>query len=378
MRIAVLRERGEHECRVALVPEVVRRLISLGAEVTVEAGAGAPAHFADDEYRQAGATVAPDVPQAIEAADLLVAVGPPPEAFVEGLRPQAALVAMFQPHDHIALVERCRTGRVTAFSLELVPRISRAQSMDALSSQATVSGYRAVLVAADRLPKFFPLLMTAAGTIPPAKVLVLGAGVAGLQAIATARRLGALVRANDIRASSREEVESLGATFVELELEAQGGSGGYAREVSEDFLSRQRALIASEVRMADAVITTASVPGRRAPVLVTGDMVTEMSPGSVIVDLAAETGGNCELSIAGEDVVTRGVTIVGAQNLPSQMPTHASFLYARNVAEFARLLAPTGELALDFDDEIVTASCITHDGHVRHEPTRALLEEETT
>jgi NAD(P) transhydrogenase subunit alpha len=248
--------------------------------------------------------------------------------------------------------------------------------MDALSSQATVTGYRAGLIAADRLPRFFPMFMTAAGTVPPAKVLVLGAGVAGLQAIATARRLGAVVRAYDVRPAARDEVRSLGAHFVELELETQEGQGGYAAAQSEEFLDRQRELIGNEVEVADAVITTAAIPGRRAPLLVTAAMVERMKPGSVVVDLAAETGGNCELSEPGEDVVVNGVTVYGASNLASTMATHASFLYARNIAEVLGLFVSEGAFAPDFGDEIITGTCVTYGGEVRHEPTRLLLEGE--
>jgi len=272
-------------------------------------------------------------------------------------------------------VKALATKGVTAFSLDLLPRISRAQSMDALSSQATVSGYLAALAAAERLPKFFPMFMTAAGTVPPAKVLVLGAGVAGLQAIATARRLGSQVRAYDVRTAAKEEVQYLGAAFVELELESQEGEGGYAREQSEELLRRQRELIAKEVAAADAVITTAAIPGRRAPVLVTAEMVEQMSPGSLIFDLAAETGGNCELSRPGEDVVTSGgVTVIGAHNVPSSMPVHASFLYSRNVAELVVLMAHDGVFSPDFDDEIIAGTCVTRDGGILHAPTRALIE----
>jgi NAD(P) transhydrogenase subunit alpha len=282
---------------------------------------------------------------------------------------------MVQPANSLELLARLRDRHITTFSLVLLPRISRAQSMDALSSQATVSGYRAALIGASRLSKFLPMFMTAAGTVPPAKVLVLGAGVAGLQAIATARRLGAVVRANDVRASSKDEVRSLGATFVELPLESQEGAGGYARDQSEDFLARQRDMIAREVASADIVITTAAIPGRAAPRLITTEMIESMAPGSVIVDLAAESGGNCELSMAGEEVIHQGVIVHGVRNLASSMPTHASFLYARNMTEFVGLLSKDGELALDFTDEIVSGSCITHDGAVRHEPSAVLLKE---
>jgi len=287
-------------------------------------------------------------------------------------------VSFLQPASQLPVVQALVARKATAFSLDLVPRISRAQSMDALSSQATVSGYLAALAAAERLPKFFPMFMTAAGTVPPAKVLVLGAGVAGLQAIATARRLGAQVRAYDVRAAAKEEVQSLGATFVELGLETQEGSGGYAREQSEDFLARQRELIGNEVAASDAVITTAAVPGRKAPVLVTTPMVEAMAEGSIVVDLAADGGGNCELSEAGREVEHHGVVVFGMTNPPSGMPTHASFLYSRNVFNFLSLVLADGELRPDFDDEIVSGCCVVRAGEVVHAPTAELLAQEGT
>jgi len=283
------------------------------------------------------------------------------------------VVSFLQPAAQLDTVRALVAQKATAFSLDLVPRISRAQSMDALSSQATVSGYLSALAAAERLPKFFPMFMTAAGTVPPAKVLVLGAGVAGLQAIATARRLGAQVRAYDVRAAAKEEVQSLGAAFVELELETQEGAGGYAREQSEDFLARQRELIGTEVAAADVVITTAAVPGRKAPLLVTTAMVEGMAQGSVVVDMAADGGGNCELTQAGKDIDHRGVVVCGLANPPAAMPTHASFLYARNVANFLALVVTDGELTPDFDDEIVSGCCVVRAGEVVHGPTAELM-----
>jgi NAD(P) transhydrogenase subunit alpha len=282
-------------------------------------------------------------------------------------------VSFLQPTADLALVEALAAQGVTAFSLDLLPRISRAQSMDALSSQATVAGYRAGLSAAEHLAKFFPMFMTAAGTVPPAKVLVMGAGVAGLQAIATARRLGAVVRAYDVRAAAKEEVESLGAKFVELDLETQEGAGGYAKEQSAEYLAKQQELLAAEVAASDVVITTAQIPGRKAPVLVTESMVQGMSEGAVIVDMAADSGGNCELSVAGEDVRVGGVTVVGLSNPPASMPTHASFLYSRNIANFLGLLVKDGQLAPDFDDEIVAGTCVVRDGEVVHSPTAEAL-----
>jgi NAD(P) transhydrogenase subunit alpha len=301
-------------------------------------------------------------------------VQPPSLEEVALMSEGAGIVSYLQPAADLDLIRALVDRRITAFSLDLLPRITRSQSMDVLSSQALVSGYRAVLLAAEQLPKFFPLYMTAAGTVPPAKVLVLGAGVAGLQAIATARRLGATVRAYDVRTAARTEVKSLGAVFVELELEAQEGEGGYAREQSEEFLRRQRELIGKEVAAADVVITTAAIPGRKAPVLVTAEMVANMALGSVIVDLAAESGGNCELSRPGETIEASGVAIIGVKNLPSSMPLHASFLYSRNIAEFVGLVVKEGSFAPNFEDEIVVGTCVTHNGEVRHGPTRDLLE----
>jgi proton-translocating NAD(P)+ transhydrogenase subunit alpha len=287
-----------------------------------------------------------------------------------------SVVSFFQPASQLPVVRALADRKATAYSLDLLPRISRAQSMDALSSQATVSGYLGGLAAAERLPKFFPMFMTAAGTVPPAKVLVLGAGVAGLQAIATARRLGAQVRAYDVRAAAKEEVQSLGAAFVELELESQEGSGGYAREQSEEFLAKQRELIGNEVAASDVVITTAAVPGRKAPILVTTAMVERMAEGSVIVDLAADGGGNCEVTEAGKDIDHGGVLVSGLSNPPAAMPTHASFLYARNVFNFLSLIVVDGELRPDFDDEIVAGTCVVRAGEVVHAPTAEALSKE--
>jgi H+-translocating NAD(P) transhydrogenase subunit alpha len=284
----------------------------------------------------------------------------------------AIVISFLEPLSDPAGVERLAARGITAFAMESIPRISRAQSMDALSSQATVAGYRAVLLAADRLPRFFPMLMTAAGTVAPAKVLVLGAGVAGLQAIATARRLGAIVQAFDVRSAVKEQIESLGARFLELDmgLEDAEAAGGYARQLTDEEQQRQRELLAEEIGKMDAVISTAAVPGRRAPLLVTEQAVKNMSPGSVIVDLAAETGGNCELTEAGQTVVKEDVTILGPLNLPATMPDHASSLYARNVQSLLELMVKEGELTLDFDDEVIAGACITRGGEIVHERAR--------
>ncbi len=365
------------ERRVAVTPETVAQLVGAGLEVAVQAGAGRHASIADSAYADAGA----DVVEAVDAGqvDVLLHVRPLHPRLPARLKAGAITVGLCSPSAETVTVAALRDARVTAFALELVPRISRAQSMDALSSQALVAGYRCVLEAATRLPRFFPLFMTAAGTVPPARVLVLGAGVAGLQAIATAKRLGAKVFGYDVRPASADEVRSVGATFVELDLEALEGSGGYAREMSDDRAARQRELLAPHVAEADVVITTAAVPGRAAPLLVTAEMVAAMKPGSVVVDLAAESGGNVEGSVAGEEVLVPtadggAVTQLGMRDAASTMPVDASRLYAKNVATLLLLMTSEGEVVPDFDDEVVAGSCLTHDGAVVHEPTRAMLE----
>jgi H+-translocating NAD(P) transhydrogenase subunit alpha len=373
VKLAVPTETRPGEQRVAVIPDVAGRLVASGVEVIVQEGAGALAHFPDAAYADKGATIRSGAADALAGAELVAKVQAPTPAEVELCAEGITVVSFFQPGSQLDTVRALALRKATAFSLDLVPRISRAQSMDALSSQATVSGYLSTLAAAERLPKFFPMFMTAAGTIPPAKVLVLGAGVAGLQAIATARRLGAQVRAYDVRAAAKEEVQSLGANFVELELESQEGAGGYARVQSEEFLARQRELISNEVAAADVVITTAAVPGRQAPVLVTTAMVERMAEGSVIVDMAADGGGNCEVTEAGKDIVHHGVVVCGLSNPPSAMPTHASFLYSRNVANFLALVVVDGALRPDFEDEIVTGSCVVRAGEVVHAPTVELL-----
>jgi H+-translocating NAD(P) transhydrogenase subunit alpha len=361
VKLAVPTETRPGERRVALVPDVVKKLVSGGWEVVVQSGAGSEAAFPDAAYTDAGATVAPDAAATHEGAGVVVRVNAP-EAEDAMLVPQGAVVLSFFQAAQSAETLRTLAGRgVTVFSFDLLPRISRAQGMDALSSQSTVSGYRAGLTAAEHLAKFFPMFMTAAGTVPPAKVLVMGVGVAGLQSIATARRLGAMVKAYDVRAAAKEEAESLGATFVELGVSAEG-VGGYARELSDEELDRQRAALAEVVAASDVVITTAAVPGRAAPILVTEEMVDGMAPGAVIVDMAADSGGNCALTVAGEVVEHHGVHIVGMANPPSGMPTHASFLYARNVANVLGLMGADGALAPDWDDEIVAGMAVLRDG----------------
>ena len=374
MKVGVVKETLPGERRVALVPDTVSKLIAAKLGVAVQTGAGSEAFYADDAYQRAGASLIADARQLIGQADALLKVQPPSLDEVASIKNGAILISFLQPSAHADIVKALAQQKVTAFSLELVPRISRAQSMDALSSQAGVAGYKAVLIAANRLGKFFPLLITAAGTVTPARVLVLGAGVAGLQAIATARRLGAVVEAYDVRPAVKDEVKSLGATFVELPLEAQEGAGGYAREQSEEFLRRQRELIGDHVAASDVVITTAAVPGRKAPILVTKDMVARMRPGSVIIDLAADTGGNVELTKPGEAVVTGGVTVDGPRNLASTMPVHASQLFSRNVSTLLLSLVKDGQPNIDFNDEIVKGSCLTNAGELVHPQAKALLE----
>jgi NAD(P) transhydrogenase subunit alpha len=355
MNVGVPRETAPGERRVALVPESVKRLSGSGFELVVEAGAGHAASFTDDAYSEAGATVGGDP----YAADAVVRVQPPSDDEAARLRDGQVLIGFLQPLTSPDGVRRLGDRGVIAFAMESIPRITRAQSMDALSSQATVSGYKAALLAADRLPKFFPMLMTAAGTVAPAKVLVLGAGVAGLQAIATARRLGAVVSGFDVRPVVREQVESLGATFLDLGITGEETAGGYARELSEDEQRRQQEELEQRLPEFDAVITTALIPGRPAPRLIPASAVAAMRPGSVVVDLAAEAGGNCELTEPGTEVVREDVTIVGLTNLPSTMPAHASQLYSRNVLALLQHLAPEGALTLDWADEITSAACVT-------------------
>ena len=363
MRVGVPAETRPGERRVALVPDAVGKLVAEGLDVVVQSGAGRHAFAADDAYREAGATVVDG--DVLAGADVVLTVSPLTVPQAQLLKPGALTLGFLPMNTNADLLDALRERDVLAFAMELVPRISRAQSMDALSSQALVAGYRAALVAAERLPRFFPLFMTAAGTVAPARVLVLGAGVAGLQAIATARRLGAVVEAYDVRPASADEVRSMGASFIDLELEALEGAGGYAREMAEDRAERQRQLLTPYVGNSDAVITTAAVPGRPAPLLVTTAMVEAMRPGSVLVDLAAESGGNCELSRPGEDVEHHGVLVHGLQDAPSAMAVHASQLYARNVVNLLLLMTADGEVVPDFDDEIVAGCWVTRDGSVR-------------
>lgn len=368
--VGVPRETGPGERRVALVPKIVERLRARGVEVVVEHGAGVGALMPDALYTAAGATVGDPW-----ACDVVVKVAPPTPAETRRLRRGAVYIGFLAPLTSPETVAGLRAAGALAFAVEMVPRISRAQSMDALTSQALVAGYRAALEASMRLPRFFPLFMTAAGTVRPAKVLVLGAGVAGLQAIATARRLGAVVQAYDVRPSSADEVRSIGATFLDLGLDAIEGQGGYARELSNDRAQRQQDALAPFVRASDVLITTAAVPGRPAPLLVTAAMLVGMPPGSVVVDLAAESGGNVEGTLAGRESLVSGVRVYGMADAASAMPVDASRLYARNVANLLNLGLRDGGFTLDLTDEVLAGACVVHAGVVRHERTATLLEE---
>ena len=373
-RLVVLRETEVGERRVAVVPADLARLGDLGLEVVVERGAGESAGHPDSEYELAGGSVAPLREALDKAAGVLVKVRPPSEADAGTLPQHATLISFLPPAAHLPVVGRLRDRGITAYSFDLAPRISRAQSVDALSSQASTAGYAAVIIAAQRLGKLMPMLMTAAGTIPPAKVFVMGAGVAGLQAIATARRLGASVSAFDIRSEAAEEVRSLGSRFVELSLQATPGIGGYAAEQSEQFLRRQQDLVATAIADSDAVITTAAVPGRPAPRLISAAVVETMRNGALIIDLAAASGGNCELTRDGEEVIHHGIRIIGAGNLASDVAKSASALYSRNVSNLLALLVKAGEVVTEPDDEVLVSMCLTSGGEVRHEPTRAAME----
>ncbi|MCI4336731.1 MAG: NAD(P) transhydrogenase subunit alpha [Thermoplasmata archaeon] len=373
LRIGVPRETAAGERRVALVPETVAKLVKDGLEVVVESGAGAAAYYPDDAYTAAGAKLAPSSASVLGGGGIVVKVSPPTAAEAALLVPGTILVSFMNTTRSLDAIARLRDGKVTVFALELLPRITRAQSMDALSSQATVAGYRSALIAAENIPRIVPMLTTAAGTIRPAKVLILGAGVAGLMAIATSKRLGAVVEAYDVRRAAGEQVRSLGAKFLELAINAEG-AGGYARELTTEEKAQEQKMVSEAVALADAVITTANVPGRKAPLLVSRETALRMKPGAVIVDLAAESGGNCELTRPGERVIEGGVTVLGPLNLPSEAPFHASQMYSKNVQSFLGLLVgPGGALTTPFTDEILVASLLTHDGAVTHAPTAALL-----
>jgi len=373
MRIAVPKEIVAGERRVALVPEVIPALVRAGNTVTVEKDAGLSAGFTDEAYRAAGAVIADSAAGVYTAADLILKVQRPTADESAKISAGAVLIGLLQPSGDRAFFEDLAARGITACTMELVPRTTRAQMMDALSSQSTVAGYKAVLLAANALPKFFPMLMTAAGTVRPAKVLVIGAGVAGLQVIATARRIGAVVEAFDTRPVVKEQVKSLGASFVELDVadeEAQD-AGGYAKELNEEHIRKEKELIHKHAVQADVIITTALVPGKRAPLLVTAETVRAMKPGSVIVDLAGEQGGNVELSVPGQTVVDSGVTIIAPLHISSELSYHASQMYAKNVAALVALLAPEGKLNLNFADDIIAAVCVTAEGKVRYNPPGA-------
>jgi H+-translocating NAD(P) transhydrogenase subunit alpha len=364
MKIAVLNETSPGEARVALMPDSVQKLVAAKASVSIESGAGLGAARTDDDFKNAGAEIVADRNSLLASADVLVTVARPSAEDFQGLRKGAVVLGFLRPLDEPAKLTPALENGLTTFSMELVPRITRAQAMDALSSMATVAGYKAVLLGADRIPRMFPLLMTAAGTVPPARVLVLGAGVAGLQAIATARRLGAVVEAYDVRAAAGEQVRSLGAKFLEVDL---GGmqtedKGGYAVELSPEALQRGRDLIAEQAKSGDVIITTAQVPGRKAPVLMDEEAINGMKRGSVVIDLAGATGGNVTLSKADEIVERDGVTILAPTNLPATVPVHASQLYSRNVTAFLNLLIKDGNLNIDMNDDVVGPSCVTHEG----------------
>jgi NAD(P) transhydrogenase subunit alpha len=376
VKVGILKERITGERRVALVPESVGRLVKDGNEVVVERGAGTASFYSDDTYTQAGARIAADSSGVLAEADLIAKVQRPVTDEIGRLRAGQVIVGFLQPLTNAELVRELASRRVTSFAMEAIPRVTRAQPMDALSSQANIGGYKAVVLAADRLPKYLPMLTTAAGTIAPARCLVLGAGVAGLQAIATARRLGAIVEAFDTRPVVKEQVQSLGARFLEIELgESAEAAGGYAKELSEEAHRKEQELIGKHVKDADIVVTTAAIPGKRAPLLITADMVRSMKPGAVIVDLAAETGGNCELTEPGKTIETNGVTIVGETNLPSTLAYHASQLYSRNVASLLGLLVKDGTFQPDWNDEIVKGCVITRDGDVVHAGAKALVQQ---
>jgi len=376
MIVGVAKEPLAGENRVAQTPETTKQLVDLGLSVQVQKGAGVAAGYADADYQKAGAKLVASVP--LGSVDVLAHVRPLSTATVGKLKAGAITVGLASPSSEGPTVKALASKKITSFALELVPRISRAQSMDALTSQALVAGYRCVLEAAMRFPRFLPLYMTAAGTIPPANVLVLGAGVAGLQAIATAKRLGAKVQAYDVRSASADEVKSMGGTFIELELDTQAdGQGGYAKELTKDRQARQQELLTPYITAADIIITTAAIPGRPAPRLITKKMMSQMKPGSVIIDLAAETGGNVEGSVAGKDTAVKvgngTVTLVGMKDVPSTMAFDASRLYAKNVANLLALMTDKGKVTPDFEDEVVAGACLTHAGEIRHEPTREAL-----
>ncbi|HEC85694.1 MAG: Re/Si-specific NAD(P)(+) transhydrogenase subunit alpha [Candidatus Parabeggiatoa sp. nov. 2] len=369
--VAVPKELTPSERRVALVPDIAARLAKLGATVVIEKEMGKSAYFADAAYQNVQVVESTD--KLYQPAEVVLKVQPPTEAEIEQMKEGTVVIGFMSPHLYPERVAKLRDNKITSLAMELVPRISRAQSMDALSSQAAVAGYKAVIMAADLASVFFPMLTTAAGTIRPAKVLVIGAGVAGLQAIATARRLGAMVEGYDVRAATKEQVESLGAKFVDMEIKAEG-EGGYARELTAEEKQQQQAILAKHLAAANVVITTAAIPGRPSPKIITKQMVEGMAPGSVVIDLASEGGGNCELTQAGETIEHNGVIIHGPLNVPSQTPIHASEMYSKNVFNLLSPMIKEGELQIDWEDEVIAGCTLTHAGEIKHAPTRELVE----
>lgn len=372
MKLAVVKETAPHETRVAAVPATLKELASPGFEVVVEKDAGAASFFPDADYEEAGAAIADDAAAAVQEADVVLCVQRPADDVLKAMKKGAVLIGMLDPFDAGDLLKALNAREITAFAMELMPRITRAQSMDVLSSQASLAGYKAVIEAADRFPRIFPMMMTAAGTIAPVKVFVMGAGVAGLQAIATAHRLGAAVSATDVRPEAGEQVKSLGAKFIFLDELAAAGEGGYAKELSDEQKKKQAELVANHIRDMDVVVTTALIPGRPAPRLIDREMVESMKPGSIIADLAAARGGNCELTKPDEVVSHAGVTIIGHSNWPAKVPGNASALYAKNLSNFIKLLVKEdGGLSIDTDDEIIAGTLITRDGETVHERLKA-------
>jgi len=369
--IAVPRETASGERRVAIVPSVIKQLDKLGVTLRMQRGAGEAGGFTDDLYE--GATLVDDTSALYDGADIVLRVQPPSVEEAGKLPEGSLLLGFLTPHEGDSRIKNLQKRRVSSFALELVPRITRAQGIDALSSQGNIAGYKCALMAAHLSPKLFPMLTTAAGTVRPARVVVVGAGVAGLQAIATAKRLGAIVEAYDVRAATKEQVESLGGKFIDTGVSAEG-EGGYARELTDEEKAQQAEVLAQHIAQSDAVVTTAAIPGRPAPTIIDAETVQRMKAGSVIIDMAAETGGNCELTEAGKEVVAHGVTIAGPKNIPSMAATHASEMYARNLCNLLALLIKDGEIHLDWDDQVVADSCLTHDGEIRHAPTRERVE----
>ncbi len=375
MQITVLKETDPNESRVALVPESVKKLVAMNVTVALESGAGLPATINDSDYETAGASISSDRAALLAATDILLAVNRPADSDLGGLKSGAIVIAFLRPLDEPQKMQLLLERGLTAFAIELIPRSTRAQSMDGLSSMATIVGYKAVLIAAEQMPRMFPMLTTAAGTVPPAKVLVLGAGVAGLQAIATARRLGAIVEGFDVRAAAGEAVRSLGAKFLEIDMGGMQAedAGGYAREVTEEVMDRSRALIARQAIQTDCIITSAQVPGKRAPILVTEEAVAGMKRGSVVIDLAGSTGGNCTLTRPGEVVEVNGVRIIAPLNLAATVPLHASQLYSRNLTAFLSILIKEGQANLDFSDDIIGPACAVHQGQAVEPRLKAAL-----